>query len=876
MTTRRHLLSDGRSPVRCALLLALVSSVAFAQEESDAGVAPQVVPPVLTHAAPAPYPEEAEGKEGEVELRLTIDTTGAVIDVLVVHSTDDAFLHNAVEAAKTLRFAPATLDGEPVAVVLGYRYRFEAPPPEPDAGVLMATLRGQVMTKGTREEVPLALVGLADGGVETVEADGEGRFVLELPPGEHRISVAASGHRPRVFKEKLKAGEELKVIYRIDRLYARPYETIVRGQADRAEVARHSLSGAEIHEVAGTAGDPLRVIMLLPGVVTPMSGLAYPVVRGATPAATGLYLDGVRVPQLYHLMAGASVVHHDFIESIDFYPANAPTRFGRVSGGVISANVAKARDDRIHFNVEPTIASTRAFIEVPIKETGTNITAAGYVNYAAWMLALLGAAGAFGDNIQPVLESWDYQARIEQKVGPGNIRLLAFGSSDLTGVRNTNPSQPSAFLTSRFHRVDLRAQFPLGPGVIEAGTNVGWETLGIYGEQDGERVGAFLMNRFVWAGRAMYRMEFGKHFQARVGLDFERQSSGVETTTGLSAGADELRQPDVLGVFTGSFIEAGYFSDFIDVVTGVRLDTWYLQGGFTLVSAEPRLDVRARPHERLLVRGGFGLAHQAPMLLISLPISDVAAIRQGLHQVGQFSVGAQVRLPFDLDLSADVFLNHMFQVRERSMAEFITGVQTLDDRYHGSRWGRSYGLELMLRLPAKGRLFGWLSYSLMRSERVRHFAVFNADQSEVSEQTALVPFVFDQTHSLNATVGYQLPLGFKVGATVHFNTGRPESGEFSSRTQRMVFDERTGKWRWAVSPLNDVDRLPAFFRLDIRASKTIAFPTWTLDIVLDIFNTLVLSEVFGFTYGYTPEGFPLKQSQGAPIIIPSLGFKIVY
>ena len=111
----------------------------------------------------------------------------------------------------------------------------------------------------------------------------------------------------------------------------------MRGQVDRAELSRITLSGAELHEVAGTNGEPLKVIMLLPGVVTPASGLSYPVVRGALPAATGFYLDGVKVPQLYHLLAGGSVVHPDFIESIDFYPANAPTRFGRISGGVIRA-----------------------------------------------------------------------------------------------------------------------------------------------------------------------------------------------------------------------------------------------------------------------------------------------------------------------------------------------------------------------------------------------------------------------------------------------------------------------------------------------------------------------------------------------------------
>jgi hypothetical protein len=280
---------------------------------------------------------------------------------------------------------------------------------------------------------------------------------------------------------------------------------------------------------------------------------------------------------------------------------------------------------------------------------------------------------------------------------------------------------------------------------------------------------------------------------------------------------------------------------------------------------------------RLSLHGGFALANQAPMLLISLPVSDIAAMRDGLHRVGQFSVGAQARLPFDIEVSADAFLNHMFQVRERSLSEFVTGISSLDDRYNGSRWGRAYGLELMVRLPAAGRFFGWLSYTFSRSERVRHFAVYNADQSQVSEATALVPFAFDQTHSLNVTAGYQLPLGIKVGATFHLNSGRPESGEFSSRTQQLVTDPDTGRQLWSMVPLDQVNRLTPFARLDVRASKTIALSNLSLEVYIDVFNILARPEVYGFTYAYNRDtGAPEKTQQGAPIILPTVGVKVVY
>jgi TonB family protein len=868
----------------CLLASLLLGSLALAQPTPpDAGV---VVPPELLDASPAAWPADAGTEGGDVELQLTIDPLGNVVDVQVVSSPGDAFSAAAVDAARALHFSPATQDGQPVSVVLAYRYRFE-PPREvadvADAGLapLVARLSGQVLTRGTRDVIPLATVGLEDGGVAKVETDAEGRFSLELPPGPSRVAVAAAGHRTRVFRETLTAGQAVQVVYRLDRTYSRPYETVVRGQVDRAELSRITLTGAELREVAGTAGEPLRVVMLLPGVTTPASGINYPVVRGAVPAATGFYLDGVRVPQLYHLLVGNSVVHPDFIEAIDFYPANAPTRFGRISGGVINATVAKARDDRVHATVSPDLLQTSAFVEVPIAATGTSITLSGHVNYSAWLLAALAGAGAFPEGVTPVVESWDYQARIEQKVGKGNIRLLAFGSNDLVGSKQTaTPDAISAFLTSRFNRFDLRGQYPVGPGQLEVGSFIGWETMGLYGEQNGQRIGSFLLNRFLATGRALYRVELGEHWQLKAGFDVERQVSETETTAGIGAGGDLLRQPRAFGTFTGTFLEAAFFHSGWTVVAGARLDTWHLAPNFTIASAEPRLEVRYQPLESLTLRGTAGLAHQAPMLLLSLPISDVAALQSGLHQVGQFSVGAVGRLPGNIEVSGDLFLNHIFQARERSLTEFVTGVSSLDDRFAGSRMGRAYGLELMVRLPQQGRLFGWLSYALMRSERLRRFAVFSPDQELVGDETAMVPFAFDQAHSLNLVAGYQLPRGFKVSASFHLNTGRPESGEFSSRTQRLFTDPVSGQQRWQLVPLNQVDRLPLFGRLDVRVSKAITLNSFFLEIYLDVFNVLVRPEVYGYSYGYATADdgtvTPTKTEQGAPIILPTLGVKVVY
>lgn len=83
----------------------------------------------------------------------------------------------------------------------------------------------------------------------------------------------------------------------------------------RAEAGRTaSLSRAEVRQVPGTFGDPFRAVEIMPGVTPIVSGLPYFFVRGAPPGNVGYFLDGLRVPVLFHVGAGPSVVHPGLVK----------------------------------------------------------------------------------------------------------------------------------------------------------------------------------------------------------------------------------------------------------------------------------------------------------------------------------------------------------------------------------------------------------------------------------------------------------------------------------------------------------------------------------------------------------------------------------
>jgi protein TonB len=87
----------------------------------------QTPPRVLDHPDPT-YPRlsRRRNEEGDVELRLHVDIDGKVTSVDVVLSSGFARLDEAaVEGVKLWKFAPATLDGRPVASTCPQRVRFQ-------------------------------------------------------------------------------------------------------------------------------------------------------------------------------------------------------------------------------------------------------------------------------------------------------------------------------------------------------------------------------------------------------------------------------------------------------------------------------------------------------------------------------------------------------------------------------------------------------------------------------------------------------------------------------------------------------------------------------------------------------------------------------
>ncbi|NPC83797.1 TonB-dependent receptor, partial [Pyxidicoccus fallax] len=844
------------------------------------------------------HPVGLEDTAGTVTLELLVDEQGAVAEAAVTGSEDSRLDDAAVTAARGLRFSPATLHGQPVAVRLPFVYVFRG---RAHAAPLTAEVRGVVRAKGTRRPLTDAAL-LVSGQPEAVHPDAEGGFLLQLPPGTHTLEVRAPGYKPATFEESLTAGQRLEVIYRLEPLRVNPYETVVRDDRPRTEVTRISLHEQEIREVPGTQGDPFRVVMLMPGVGSMASGLGYPVVRGGQPASTGFFIDGVRVPMLYHLLLGPAVVQPDFIDTLDFYPGTPPVQYGRLLGGAVEGRLSRPREDRLHATATMDFINSGVFLEVPITSTGTSVTVAGRMSYTGLLASLVLNALSTPGSSTLSAGFWDYQARVEQKVGDGRLRLLALGSSDelaehapeepgqLPDGMPLGPSNGSGIIT-RFHRVDLRGTHPFAGGELEVGLTAGLDELSLVSERGPPRVvlGEYGLREKSLAGRIRWSREWSESLRLTVGGDVEhREATVVATGTGAPAGSvyfsddDPLTRPTSGARMSGAFAELQWRpSPRWMVVPGVRADVYQLLEEATFTTLEPRLAVRHALTESLVLKAGAGLYHQAPTVLLHLPVMDVSGLRHGLQEGMQFDLGAEWKPHPKWELSADVFYNPLQRTVEFDLQRVFA------NRRRGgvgattpAASGEAYGFEVMARHALGEDWFGWASYSFLQSRRRLDIPRYDDQNQLVGTERATVPFAFEQAHVFNAAVSRKLGRGYTVGAVVHFNTGRPETGELTPQPMRAAEDAQ-GNPRWVRQDRDLASRLPSFWRVDLRASKAWTLDDVMLELSLDLLNASLQQEVLFYEYTserLTPEDPPIlrRKEQGFPVVLPMLGLKGTY
>src|SRR5439155_23769725 len=100
---------------------------------------------------------------------------------------------------------------------------------------------------------------------------------------------------------------------------------------------------------------------------------------------------------------------------------------------------------------------------------------------------------------------------------------------------------------------------------------------------------------------------------------------------------------------------------------------------------------------------------------------------------------------------------------------------TIADVTTNDEEGRIEGLEVLLRYPPGSRFFGWVAYSLSKSERKDPNSIAECNNLKGQGVQCNGYFVsdFDQTHVLTVLGSYKIAADFSAGFRFRYATGNP-------------------------------------------------------------------------------------------------------
>jgi hypothetical protein len=226
----------------------------------------------------------------------------------------------------------------------------------------------------------------------------------------------------------------------------------------------------------------------------------------------------------------------------------------------------------------------------------------------------------------------------------------------------------------------------------------------------------------------------------------------------------------------------------------------------------PRLVATFKATRRLALTAGGGIYGQPPDVEDMSPVfgNPNVNVSRALHVSGGGSFKLRPTLTFEIV----GFYKKLYDLVSRSEIPSPPVAQALTQ----DGIGRSYGGQVLLRQEMIKGFFGWVTYSLIRSERKDH-----PDQDWRL-------FDYDQTHVLAVLGSYQFGHGFEGGARFRYTTGAPRTPVIGA------FYVGNDAYDPIFGPGHNSIRLPEFYQLDVRLERSWVFRRAKLNVFLDVQN----------------------------------------
>jgi hypothetical protein len=756
-----------------------------------------------------------------------------------------------------------------------------------------ATVSGRVLDARTSLPVAGAVVEAAGQQAQT---DTAGAFTLTLPPGRQVLAVAAARYRPDAFTVEVGtapvSGLELKLAEA-----PRLAESVdVTADLEPVGPAALPVRPTAVLNVAGGLDNVFRVLHTLPGVAATEEFGSRLSVRGGGPDQNLTIMDGVEIHNPYRLFGLTSAFNPETVSGFELTAGAFSAKYGdRLSSLLVVDNRSGDASRRLGGSSALSITDANVILEGRLPgRTGASWLLTGRRTYYDLV------AERFVDEELPSFNDLQTKVDIPVgERGHFSVFALRSredadldfttdipGESGLFLVNVRNEVLAAAFRRSLGDRGSSRtvAAFYRNTEFLDADARFQDQSRRSNSPvEDDFSFTSFAFDRTVtvrdWSLRQELAWPRGGHLPeagfelhhlrtgVRYAISGDRNNtaangSSVQGGAGLPDRLDSSRSALRLGAWALDRFVAGRLT----LEPGLRLDRSGVNGRTTVgprLAATLRLDDHARlrlalgrhtqspGYEKLLQSDYFLDLTEAGRLDLFSELSDHAVL--GLER--DLPRGMTARVEGYVKRFDRLIIGRLEPEAERlaRVAEYdfppalagsipsepiITTAPTNDGK------GLAYGFDVYLARPATAstRLAGWASYTLGQARRDAYGRRY--------------PFEYDRRHALSIVGLYRHRRWLDVSATFRAASGFPRTPVVGlrvasvtdaadrdgdgNRAERVPETDTAGRLVYTtdyggVSNLNSA-RLPAFARLDLRATFHLGGPEGRWQIYLDVLN----------------------------------------
>lgn len=704
------------------------------------------------------------------------------------------------------------------------------------------TLSGTVIDAKNNESLIGVVIEIPTLKISTITNE-YGFFSLTIPKGSYNLEISTIGYETKNIEissqENNKLTIELKANTKeLDAVIVNknPY----RNSINKPEMSVNKIAINTIKKMPAILGeiDILKSITTLPGVTNAGEGQSGFNVRGGAADQNLILLDEATIYNSSHLFGFFSVFNADAIKDLKLYKGGIPSRFGGRVASVLDIYQKEGNSKAFNLSGGIGLISSRIMAEGPIKKEKGSFLVAGRSSYAHLFLKLT-------DNNNSAY-FYDLNTKLSYKLNENNnLYLSGYFGRDVFSLNNSfiNTYGNTVFnlrwnhlfndkLFSNFSMIYSDYYYGLTLDFVGFNWDSGIKNYNL--KYDFKHYLTDKTKLFYGANAIYYDFNPGK---------IEPSSS----TSGINP-----KQLDKKYAFEPALyldIEQ-QLSDKIAINYGLRYSLFYRLGNqkintyannqAVVFNTEQQIYEKATPTGTVDYGRNETIAkfnNLEPRFSIAYLLNDAQSIKMSYNRMTQYLhliSNTQSPTPLDVWAPSDEFLKPQIldQVAIGYFSELNDGKYTLEvesfykkiknrlDYIDGADLiannaieqvvlngnARAYGLEILMR-KNEGRLNGWASYTLSRSEQQTPGR--NSTETGINNGK-WYKTGWDKLHNLSITGMYKLNEKWSFSSIFTLQSGQPVTYPNGQYQYQGISIPTYG--------LRNEDRLPTYHRLDVSAT----------------------------------------------------------